>query len=118
MDILATDHYPMPKEPAHEWRRTALKGEDAVQGLQALWAIPQCYGLNDYYHLDRAEMTEAEIRLETYLAIVHGARGVVWWACSECKRDHLGNWQATKRLAGELSRLSPIFLDKDSPQVV
>jgi hypothetical protein len=112
VDILATDHYPMPKEPAHEWRRTALKGEDAVQGLQARWAIPQCYGF------DGREMTEAEIRLETYLAIAHGARGVVWWACCYCKRDHPRNWEATKRLAAELSRISPILLDKDAAQAL
>jgi hypothetical protein len=61
---------------------------------------------------------EAEIRLETYLAIVHGARGVVWWACCYCKHDHPRNWEATKRLAGELSRISPILLDKDAAQAV
>ena len=114
VDILATDHYPMfRKEPAHAWRRTALLGEHAVQGLQALWAIPQCYA-RGYGR----EMTEAEIRLETYLAIVHGARGVVWWACYYCKHDHPACWAATKRLAGELGRLSPILLDKTAKESV
>ena len=112
VDILATDHYPMPKEPAHAWRRTALKGEEATQGLQPLWAIPQCFSRG------AAEMTEAEIRLETYLAIVHGARGVVWWACCYAKRDYPRNWEATKRLAAELSRISPILLDRDAEQPV
>ncbi len=113
VDILATDHYPLfGGEPAHAWRRTALKGEHAAQGLQALWAIPQCYNRGGH------EMTEAEIRLETYLPIVHGARGVVWWACHYCKRDCPRCWEATKRLAGELDRISPILLDKDSEQTV
>ena len=113
VDILATDHYPLfGGEPAHAWRRTALKGEHAVQGLQALWAIPQCYSRGGH------EMTDAEIRLETYLPIAHGARGVVWWACHYCKRDHPRCWEATKRLAGELKRISPILLDKNSPQTV
>jgi hypothetical protein len=75
-------------------------------------AIPQCYGLNG------PEMTEAEIRLETYLALVHGARGVVWWACSYAKDGHPRNWEATKRLAAELSRFSPVFLDKDAESAV
>ncbi len=36
VDILATDHYPLFKgEPAHAWRRTALKGEGAVQRVAA-----------------------------------------------------------------------------------
>jgi len=42
----------------------------------------------------------------------------VWWACLYCKRDHPRCWEATKRLAGELDRISPILLDKDSEQTV
>jgi len=111
VDILATDHYPMPKEPAHAFRRTAVKGKHAVQGLQAHWTIPQCYSRG-------REMTEDEIRLETYLSIVHGAKGIIWWACIYCKTGHPRCWEATKKLAGELSRISPILLDEDCDQTV
>jgi hypothetical protein len=111
VDILATDHYPMPKEPAHAFRRTAIKGKRAVQGLQAHWTIPQCYSRG-------REMTEEEIRLETYLSIVHGAKGIIWWACIQCKTDHPRCCEATKKLATELSRISPILLDEDCDQTV
>ena len=111
VDILATDHYPMPKEPAHAFRRTAVKGEHAVQGPQAQWTIPQCFSRG-------REMTEHEIRLETYLSIVHGAKGIIWWACIQCKTEHPRCWQATKKLAGELSRISPILLAEDCDQTV
>ena len=109
VDISGNDHYPMfRKEPAHAWRKTAILSEDAVDGLQPWWAIPQCYARRY-----GREMTEAEIYVETYLAIVHGAKGVVWWACYYARRDHPENWQSTKKLATELNRISPILLADD-----
>ena len=108
-DIPANDHYPMfRKQPAHAWRKTAILSQDAAEGLQPWWAIPQCYARNY-----GREMTEAEIVLETYLAIVRGARGVIWWACYQARSDHPENWESTKKLAAELARISPILLADD-----
>jgi len=99
-DIPANDHYPR-EDIGPAWRSTAEKSQDAADGRQTWWAIPLCC---------KRPMSENELRVQVYEAIVHGARGIIWWAAYYTKTRWSENWTRTKALASELRDLSPILL--------
>lgn len=107
-DIPANDHYPT-KDVGDAWRSTALKSQDAVDGLQTWWAVPLCC---------KRPFDDNELRVQVYEAIVHGARGVIWWAAVYTKTRFPENWTKVKALASELRDLSPILLGDTCPDDV
>jgi hypothetical protein len=53
---------------------------------------------------------------QTYLAVVGGATGILWWAGLP---RHVDNWTALKRLAGELRSLAPVLTERvKQPEVL
>lgn len=53
----------------------------------------------------------------TYLALVHGAKGIIYWAHTASKyyiRDYPDHWTYMKKLAGEMHDLTPALLTPDS----
>ena len=99
-DIPANDHYPS-EDLGSAWRSTAVKSQDAVDSSQTWWAVPLCC---------KRPFSENELRVQVYEAIVHGARGIIWWAAYYVKTRFPENWERTKALASELRDLSPILL--------
>jgi hypothetical protein len=140
-DILGVDPYPIPHAPpvrVAEYMDKALASisrlpgqgsEDnqrAPSGYRAVWGIPQAFdwdfygedsGLSKPKHLLRP--TEAEMRLMTYLEVIHGAKGIIFY----CLVGYGGyntienpvQWRALRRLARELARLSPALVGPDAP---
>jgi hypothetical protein len=138
-DILGVDPYPIPHAPpvrVAEYMNSAVASisrrqgsEDnqrAPSGYRAVWGIPQAFdwdfygedsGLSKPKHLLRP--TEAEMRLMTYLEVIHGAKGIIFY----CLVGYRGfntienpiQWRALRRLARELARLSPALVGPDAP---
>lgn len=53
----------------------------------------------------------------TYLALVHGAKGIIYWVHTGSKyyiHDYPEHWEALKKIAGELRDLSPVLMTPDS----
>ena len=62
----------------------------------------------------------AGVRLK-YLALVHGAKGIIYWAHTGSRyyiEDYPEHWAAVKKLAGEMRDLTPALLTPDSKQKV
>jgi hypothetical protein len=66
--------------------------------------------------------TAVEYRAQAYLALIHGARGLMWYGGSvtgglfASVKD--GDWEALKALAGELRSLSPVLMAPGIPSPV
>ena len=67
------------------------------------WVVPQA----GFVGGSRRELTPQEQRGQTYLALIHGARGVFHWSYAECSPAMR---ETLKRLAGEMRGLTPVLL--------
>ncbi|HJN14268.1 MAG TPA: hypothetical protein QGH10_02195, partial [Armatimonadota bacterium] len=60
--------------------------------------------------------TWAETRFMAYDAIVHGATGIVYWGASYEDQD-AEIWESLRRIAGELSDLSPALVAEERVKI-
>ncbi len=117
MDILCTDPYWIPGgvKPrgninwvswvTHNTRQRA----DSMRNVT--WIIPMAeYWSGSWRRLIQPE----EQRCQTYLALIHGARGIYYYLLP-C---HQGTWDALRHLAVEMQTLGPAALMPDAPQAV
>ncbi|MGC8864063.1 MAG: hypothetical protein ACP5R5_15000, partial [Armatimonadota bacterium] len=92
-------------------------GKDA--GLRKpVWFIPQAFGGGEFWY---REPTAREVRVMTYLALIHGATGIQYFI----RRPPTGNpkspvvWSECRTLAMECSQLAPAILSGNpAPKVV
>ena len=118
-DVIWTDPYPIPSRPVTVVADQTTACIKAVEG-KPLWVVPQAFdwsvwntGKVDKIH----RPTPEEERCMTYLAVVHGAKGIIYWAHTGSKyyiHDYPEHWAAVKKIAGELKYLSPMLLTPDS----
>ena len=119
-DIVWIDPYPIPHSPVTYVSECMDGTRESVAVDKPIWTIPQAFdwsvwrtGKVDQVH----RPTPAEERCMTYLALVHGAKGIVYWAHTASKyyiQDYPEHWTALKQLAGELQQLSPVLLTTNS----
>ncbi len=120
-DIMWIDPYPVPYNPVTYVSECMDGARASVPKDKPVWAIPQAFdwsvwktGAIDKIH----RPTPEEERCMTYLALVHGAKGIIYWAHTGSKyyiHDYPEHWAALKKIAGELRDLSPVLLTTDSP---
>jgi len=88
----------------------------AVKKQKPVWVNPQLF--NHHPPLERMP-TYWEERCMTYLGIVAGAKGVIYYAFKpsyDHVKEHPGLWEGVKALGRELSALSPVLLAMDSSE--
>ena len=115
-DIMWIDPYPIPSRPVTAVSDCTAGAVKAVGPDKPVWVVPQAFdwsvwrtGKVDQTH----RPTPEEERAMTYLALVHGARGIIYWAHTASKyyiEDYPDHWAAVKKIAGELRDLSPVLL--------
>ncbi|MGC9319972.1 MAG: hypothetical protein ACP5KN_18215, partial [Armatimonadota bacterium] len=76
MDIVMGDPYPIPHGSVTYVSSMADALREAFDGRKALWIVPQAFGGNEWW---RREPTAQEQRVMTYLALIHGARGIQYF---------------------------------------
>ncbi len=54
-------------------------------------------------------VSPVENRLNVYLALIHGAKGISWYAVG-VRRGHPDHWRSIIRCVGEINRLTPVLL--------
>jgi len=118
-DVIWTDPYPIPSKPA------SIIGPHTTACLNAiapkpLWVVPQAFDQSVWRTGKVKEIhrpTPEEEHCMTYLALVHGAKGILFWAHTASKyyiRDYPDHWEAMKKIAGELKLLTPVLLTPNS----
>jgi hypothetical protein len=124
MDVMGLDPYPITNPPGQnhlamvgEWARI---GQDAVKGSRPLWMVIQ------YFPFTAAGgwPTENDLRAMSWMAIIEGARGLVYWSFGEKglawvkdPKDKEARWAELVRVTKEIRALEAVLLAPDA-QVV
>jgi hypothetical protein len=135
-DLLAPDPYPVPNTPVtavSDWTQAAV---EAMDGEGAAWSVPQAFG---WYQMmgpedpslgmgrdriptanelktGRAPNYEEE-RCMTWLALVHGAKGIVYWVYYNMRQlpQYPEMWAWMQDLCREVQSLEPVILSPNEP---
>ncbi|MBN1444254.1 MAG: hypothetical protein JXA90_16195, partial [Planctomycetes bacterium] len=59
-------------------------------------------------------ISPVENRLNVYLALIHGAKGISWYEAG-VRLDHADHWASILRCTGEIRRLEPVLFAPDPP---
>jgi hypothetical protein len=120
VDIISVDPYlgfeRDSKVPLKPYDRIAVEVDAArksVKNGKPVWAVLECYAAGYYGgNLSRSRYpTIQEIRSMTYLAIIHGAKGVIYWDSSVLNARQL--WPAMKLFGHEFQYLAPFIMVPD-----
>ena len=115
-DVVAVDPYLGFKRgsasPGIGYERISSSLDSVVKTVgnrRPVWAVLECYPSGYYgnYAEQARYPTIGEIRLMTYLAVVHGAKGVFFWDNSVLSVRKL--YPAMKEFAGEFGTLIPFL---------
>lgn len=123
-DVLGTDPYPIPQKPvttAGDWTR---KSAAVSGGRRALWQVPQAFDWGCYRKEDADKHrapTLAEERVMTYLCLIEGAHGLIYYSYMDLMRDRLGfdrRWADVLLVGKEVKLLEPALLSaRPAPRV-
>jgi hypothetical protein len=124
LDVMGLDPYPIVKPAGQndlamvgEWTRL---GQDAVMRSRPVWMVLQ------YFPLTAAGgwPTEAELRAMSWMAIIEGARGLLYWSFGDKglawvkdPRERERKWAELVRVTREIKALEPVLLAPDAAVV-
>ncbi len=117
-DIMWVDPYPIPHAPADTVGKVTAGAVAAVEKDKPVWVIPQAFDWGIWrdgkFLVEGVHRpTDAEERCMTYLALVNGAKGIIYWAFLGSRYsilDYPEHWAYMKKLAGEMRTLTPALL--------
>ncbi len=115
-DIAGMDSYPIAHLPITEVSRVA---DAAAQTGKLFWIVPQIFNWQDYPGDPRAATgrppTRQEMRAMSYLAINHGAKGLIYYSYFNIRddADYSTRWPQIKAIASEIDELRPVLLSID-----
>jgi hypothetical protein len=88
--------------------------KEAGRGYRPLWLVPQIFDWSECGGKGRPP-TREEMRAMTYLAINHGAKGLIYYSYFNIRddKDYRTRWEQIKDLASEIKHLRPVLLSTD-----
>lgn len=133
-DIVGVDVYPIPKSPVTELSGRIDLAYKETEGKKPIWAVPQTFAW--YQHrepedpddtlgrrrlpmpkewLNGRAPTYDETRAMTYLALVHRAKGILYWCFYNMTYlpDFVERWDFMKRIGEEVEALFPVLLSPE-----
>lgn len=124
LDVMGLDPYPIVKPSGQndlamvgEWTRL---GQDAVKQSRPVWMVLQYFPVTDA----AGWPSEAELRAMSWMAIIEGARGLLYWSFGEKglawvkdAREKEKHWAELVRVTKEIKALEPVLLAPDAPIV-
>ena len=111
-DIVGVDPYPIPDKPITLVSKMA---DAANKAGKPLWLVPQIFDWTDYGRQGRPP-TNDEMRAMTYLAVNHGAKGLIYYSYFNLLEDEFSpipnvpQWEEIKDIASEIRDLRHVFL--------
>jgi hypothetical protein len=119
-DILGMDSFPIANRPITEVVGVAdAAAQVGAQTGKPFWLSPQIFSWTDYPGDFRAATgrppTKAEMRAMSYLAVNHGAKGLIYYSYFNIRddADYATRWPQIKEIAGEIDSLRPVLLSID-----
>lgn len=120
-DVLGTDPYPIPTKPAAiagEWTKKTV-GVSA--GNRPVWMVPQAFDWSHYGKGRKGRFpTPAELRVMTFLCLIHGADGLIYYCYHDLLRDKDSfekNWADMSAVAREVRSLEPALVSCMAPKI-
>lgn len=118
-DVLGTDPYPVNRAPittAANWTSATVK---VSGGHRSVWMVPQVMDWNCYGY-DKAirAPTLDEMTIMSYLCLIEGAKGMIYYSYFDLQRDSLGfdrRWKDVMVMGREIERLIPAVLSIAKP---
>ncbi|MBI1390271.1 MAG: hypothetical protein GC154_17665 [bacterium] len=133
-DILGVDPYPIPHDPIVFVNEMIDKARDAVHESKPIWAVLQAFGWYQYNskNPDRGHVpteeellkgrapTYEETRCMTYLALTHGAKGIIYYCYYDFRLlpEYETMWKWMKSIASEVKTLSPALLSNENTAAI
>ncbi len=137
-DIVGVDVYPIPKNPVTDLSDRLDLAWKEIEDKKPVWAVPQTFAW--YQHRDPEDPNDTlgrrrlprpkewkagraptyhETRAMTYLALVHHAKGLIYWCFYNMSYlpDFVERWRLTKVIGGEVKELFPVLLSPDEATV-
>jgi len=112
-DIVGVDPYPIDNNPI---TLVSEMANAATKTGKPLWLVPQIFSWTDDPGDSRAATgrppTREEMRAMTYLAVNHGAKGIIYYSYFNIRddADYNTRWPQIKKIASEIDQLRPVFL--------
>ncbi len=127
-DIIGVDPYPVPRSPltmVADWTESARK---EMRHCKPVWVVPQIFAWSIYSGKpEDREPTLGEKRCMAYLALIHGANGLIFYSYFDLFREIGGKmaepevferrWKEVRQLAQELASLSTVLLEGEATSV-
>lgn len=109
MDIVMADPYPIPHQPPAVVARATDEMVEMMGARMPVWIVPQAFGGGEGW---RREPTADEAKLMTYLAAIHGAKGIQYFmrVLPNVRPMTPALWAACRQLGAEFEELSPELL--------
>jgi len=106
-DIVGADSYPIPDNPI---TRVSNVVDHAMESEKPLWFVPQLFEWPN-----KRPPTKDEMRAMTYLAVNHGAKGLIYYSYFDIRNDvdYSERWVAIQDIASEIRRLRHVFMSID-----
>jgi hypothetical protein len=105
-NLFFMDEYPFPNMPL-TWFTESLDQARNIIGSQRLWSVVQAFGGPKYQDSGWPRFpTYQEIRALTYLSIIHGATGILYY-CYPGAFANKDDWNNLTRVISELNFLYP-----------
>lgn len=116
MDIAMTDPYPIPRSVTGVSDYLDEIGQQ-FRFAKALWLVPQAFGGSEMWP---REPSAKELRVMTYLGLLHGARGIQYFmrTVEKTTPQSVSMWNACRDMAVEVSEMTPFLLSESIPVVV
>ena len=114
-DIIMHDYYPVSRSPIKRIAENFIKLRKLVPDDMPLWSVPQVFDWKTYsWHNESVPPSYAQKRCMTYLPIITGAKGIVFFSYDNEKQDirretDPKQWGEVATLAGELASLKQVL---------
>jgi hypothetical protein len=103
-DVFMIDPYPVPHMPM-TWLSDSLEEAARHVAKERLWAVIQAFGGGRHTKDGWPRRpTYEEMRCLTYLAVIHGARGIFYFSYPEVRKD-AASWADLQKIVAELREL-------------
>ncbi len=122
-DVLMPDPYPcflkggLAAAPIEKTSQFMLAVRDATRGRKPAWVTPQGFNYGDYGRAGNRGPTLTELRNQNYQAVVHGAKGFLWYTYGQYQ-NYPDLYLGMPFLAREMADLKAAVLADDVPHAV
>ena len=118
-DVLGTDPYPINRAPittVSNWASATVKVAD---GHRSVWMVPQVMDWNCYnYDRETRAPSLDEMTVMSYLCLIEGAKGMIYYSYFDLQRDSLGfdkRWNDVMVMGREIEKIIPAALSIKKP---